>query len=187
MLHFTEVKCRIRLACVRHAASVRSEPGSNSPLVPVTRCGRVGLPTPPSNTLALARLCLSLCVKEPAPPSRPFPVAVSEGRSISPLFLSSLFLLFLLFFFRTSRALFFRASRRHPRCPRQLSPRSAACVFASADPRSFCQVFLTTFSFFSARPGTVFASPVPVDVIPLPPPSPFCQAVSFKILSNVKL
>ena len=151
MLHFTEVKCRIRLACVRHAASVRSEPGSNSPLVPVTRCGRVGLPTPPSNTLALAHLCLSLCVKEPVPPSRPFPVAVSEGRSISPLFFVKSFLSFLLFFFRASKTLFFRVSRRHPRCPRQLSPRSAACVFASADPRVFCQVFFDNFFLFFRR------------------------------------
>ena len=32
MRHLTEATCRIRLACVTHAASVRSEPGSNSPL-----------------------------------------------------------------------------------------------------------------------------------------------------------
>jgi hypothetical protein len=30
---FPEGNFRVRLACVRHAASVRSEPGSNSPVI----------------------------------------------------------------------------------------------------------------------------------------------------------
>ena len=29
---FTEIKVLVRLACVKHAASVRPEPGSNSPI-----------------------------------------------------------------------------------------------------------------------------------------------------------
>ena len=161
MLHFTEVKCRIRLACVRHAASVRSEPGSNSPLVPVTRCGRVGLPTPPSNTLALAHLCLSLCVKEPVPPSRPFPVAVSEGRSISPLFLSSLFYLFY-FFSSARRKRFFFASLAATHAARDNClrvPRRVCSLLPT--PASFVKFFLTTFFFFSGAVWNSFCIACP--------------------------
>src|SRR5262249_25415717 len=40
----TEVRILVRLACVRHAASVRSEPGSNSPVKPEN------LMSPPTTT-----------------------------------------------------------------------------------------------------------------------------------------
>ena len=33
LYYFPEGKFLVRLACVRHAASVRSEPGSNSPVI----------------------------------------------------------------------------------------------------------------------------------------------------------
>ena len=33
LYYFPEGKILVRLACVRHAASVRSEPGSNSPVI----------------------------------------------------------------------------------------------------------------------------------------------------------
>ena len=49
-----------RLACVRHAASVRPEPGSNSPSVLQLRASRLPNGKPPASCLALGTLALDL-------------------------------------------------------------------------------------------------------------------------------
>ena len=142
----TEADSRIRLACVRHAASVRSEPGSNSPLVLILAVGHRPSDAP-SNCLALARLSLlELSKNLPTAPNRVARLAArhlfaaSEGVLSDPHFLSSFFSSFFTFFSRrvvcaALREPFRRTSAYAPRPPARMRQRVRFCqppVFLSS-------------------------------------------------------
>ncbi|GAK53680.1 hypothetical protein U14_04951 [Candidatus Moduliflexus flocculans] len=85
--------------------------------------------------------------------------------------------LFLLFYF------FFAITVSHGRCERaaHTSRCRARCVFASVNPRNFCQVFFFKTCLFSRRvpapTGTTFAWRRAADAVLLLSPHLFCQAL----------
>ena len=160
MRHLTEATCRIRLACVRHAASVRSEPGSNSPLALLPSLSRAA----PATRLPLS--CVGSSLLRTSSTQRTNTTSthhcrtshlsahprVSRLGSTPSLFLSSLFY----------RILFFSncfARRHNPVSSERRTP-----------PR--------------AREGTLLACPRTLDKGSSPAHTCFCQALSTKFSKN---
>ena len=136
----------------------------------------------PLNSLALARLCLFVRVKEPVHHSKPLnrliistSVRCEQGRFMSPLFFVKFSFSFFYFFFRNPVSHSGRACAAHNSVCR------ARRVFASVNPRIFCQVFFFNLSIFFRRvpapPGTTFAWRRSADAVLLLPPRIFCQAL----------
>ena len=71
--HYTVIHCIVRLACLRHAASVRSEPGSNSPLYESLSIFKVSF----TKTLLFLIKILLVCLPNYLTCKDPFFLAVS--------------------------------------------------------------------------------------------------------------